>query len=90
MQRLLFSNVTAILPDRLIEDAWVLCENGKIVSISKRKPKVSAETQVVDGRGGYLSPGFIDIHVHGGAHRVPGACAAWDDDDFSDDHHGLA
>ncbi|MFO1440938.1 MAG: N-acetylglucosamine-6-phosphate deacetylase [Verrucomicrobiaceae bacterium] len=66
MQRLLFSNVTAILPDRLIEDAWVLCENGKIVSISKRKPKVTAETQVVDGRGGYLSPGFIDIHVHGG------------------------
>jgi N-acetylglucosamine-6-phosphate deacetylase len=66
MQRLLFSNVTAILPDHLIEDAWVLCENGKIVSISKRKPKVSAETQVVDGRGGYLSPGFIDIHVHGG------------------------
>lgn len=66
MQRLLFSNVTAILPDRLIEDAWVLGENGKIVSISKRKPKVSAETQVVDGRGDYLSPGFIDIHVHGG------------------------
>lgn len=66
MQRLLFSNVTATLPDRLIEDAWVLCENGKIVSISKRKPKVSAQTQVVDGRGGYLSPGFIDIHVHGG------------------------
>lgn len=66
MQRLLFSNVTAILSDCLIEDAWVLCEKGKIVSISKRKPKVSAETQVLDGRAGYLSPGFIDIHVHGG------------------------
>jgi N-acetylglucosamine-6-phosphate deacetylase len=64
--KLLFTNVTAILPDRLMEDAWVLCEKGKIVSISTKKPKVTAETQIVDGRGGYLSPGFIDIHVHGG------------------------
>ena len=66
MSHLLFSNVTAILPDRLLEDAWVVCEKGKIVSVSKKRPKVSADTQVVDGRGGYLSPGFIDIHVHGG------------------------
>jgi len=66
MPRLLFSNVTAILPDRLVEDVWVVCEKGRIVSVSKKRPKVSANTQVVDGRGGYLSPGFIDIHVHGG------------------------
>ncbi|MDH4476448.1 MAG: amidohydrolase family protein [Verrucomicrobiaceae bacterium] len=64
--KLLFTHVTAILPDRLMEEAWVLCEKGKIVSISTKKPKVTAETQIVDGRGGYLSPGFVDIHVHGG------------------------
>ena len=64
--KLLFTHVTAILPDRLMEEAWVLCEKGKIVSISTKKPKVLPETQIVDGRGGYLSPGFIDIHVHGG------------------------
>jgi N-acetylglucosamine-6-phosphate deacetylase len=64
--KLLFTHVTAILSDRLMEEAWVLCEKGKIVSISTKKPKVTAETQIVDGRGGYLSPGFIDIHVHGG------------------------
>jgi N-acetylglucosamine-6-phosphate deacetylase len=63
---LLFTNIKAILPERLVEDAWVLCEKGKIVSISTKKPKVTTETQIVDGRGGYLSPGFIDIHVHGG------------------------
>ena len=66
MQRLVFSNLTAILPDRLIEQAWVVCEKGKIVSVSKKKPKISAEVEVIDGRGGYLAPGFIDIHVHGG------------------------
>jgi N-acetylglucosamine-6-phosphate deacetylase len=64
--KLLFTHVTAILPDRLMVDAWVLCEDGKIVTVSTKKPKVLAETQIVDGRGGYLSPGFIDIHVHGG------------------------
>lgn len=64
--RLLFTHVTAILPDRLLEDAWVLCAAGKIVSVSSRKPPGTAGAQVVDGRGGYLAPGFIDIHVHGG------------------------
>jgi N-acetylglucosamine-6-phosphate deacetylase len=64
--KLLFTHVTAILPDRLMEDAWVLCEKGKIVSISTKKPKATLDVQIVDGRGGYLSPGFIDIHVHGG------------------------
>lgn len=67
MSRMLFTNVTAILPDRLIEKANVVCDEGRIVSISKKLAKATADTRVVNGRGGYLSPGFIDIHVHGGA-----------------------
>jgi len=38
---LLFTNITAILPERLVEDAWVLCDKGNIVSISTKKPKVT-------------------------------------------------
>ena len=67
MPRILFTNVTAILPDRLIEDAQVVCEKGRIVSISRSSKRQPADAEVIDGRGGYLSPGFIDIHVHGGA-----------------------
>lgn len=66
MPSILFANVTAILPDKLLPGAFVLCEKGKIHTISSRHPKVSAETQVIDGTGCYLSPGFVDIHVHGG------------------------
>ena len=65
--KLLFTHITAILPECLVEDAAVLCEHGRIVSISTVKPEGSADAQIVDGHGGYLSPGFIDIHVHGGA-----------------------
>jgi N-acetylglucosamine-6-phosphate deacetylase len=64
--KLLFTNLTAILPDRLAEDAWVLCANGRITSVTETKPGGAEEAQVVDGRGGYLAPGFIDLHVHGG------------------------
>ena len=66
MSSLLFTNVTAILPDKLLPSAFVHCEKGKIQSISARRPRVSAATQVIDGQGRYLSPGFVDIHVHGG------------------------
>ncbi|MDZ4404265.1 amidohydrolase family protein [Prosthecobacter sp.] len=63
---LLIQNGTLILPDKLIEESSVLCERGKITAIGKHvtTPK---NTVVVDAKGGYISPGFIDIHVHGGA-----------------------
>lgn len=63
---LLIQNGTLILPDRLIEDAGVLCEHGKIKAAGKRIA-VPKGAVVVDAKGGYISPGFIDIHVHGGA-----------------------
>lgn len=67
MSRLCFTNITAILPDQLMEDAHVMCVDGGIVSISPQPPRLTPDTHVVNGRGAYLSPGFIDIHVHGGA-----------------------
>lgn len=85
MSPILFTNVTAIQPDKLLPSAFLLCEKGKIRSISQRKPKVSAQTRVIDAKGKYLSPGFVDIHVHGGAGHdfmdgtvdaVRGACLA--------------
>lgn len=63
---LLIHNGTLILPDKLIAGGAVLCEGGKIKAVGAR---VSAPKNavVVDAKGGYISPGFIDIHVHGGA-----------------------
>ena len=52
---------TAILPGRLMPAASVVCEHGAIVSIGKRIPR---RVPVVEGA--YISPGYIDVHVHGG------------------------
>ncbi len=63
---LLIQNGTLILPDKLVEGGSVLCERGKIKAVGKR---IAAPDNaiVVDAKGGYISPGYIDIHVHGGA-----------------------
>jgi N-acetylglucosamine-6-phosphate deacetylase len=46
-------------------DGWVLFEDGR-VSASGAGGDLPAAREVVDGRGGCLVPGFIDIHGHGG------------------------
>jgi len=55
-----------ILPDSILERGSVFCEGGRIVEVSRRRPGRGVSA-VVDAGGGYIAPGFVDIHVHGGA-----------------------
>lgn len=66
MTSTLFMNGTVVLPDGLIENGMVVCDGSQIVSVGhrKRQPKT---VEIVDADSGYISPGFVDIHVHGGA-----------------------
>lgn len=55
----------------LTPDAWVRFEDGRVVSIGGGADWADADT-VIDaveaaGEGAILTPGFIDIHGHGGA-----------------------
>ena len=59
-----FINATLVLPDRLLKDGWLLEQNGKIAGYGPGTPPEADET--VDCGGLYLSPGFIDVHCHGG------------------------
>lgn len=63
----LISNVRAVLRDRIVEDAEVLIEDGKIVGISEKKEDAadSSALQRLDGQGHLLIPGMIDVHIHG-------------------------
>ena len=61
---ILYTNATLVLPDRLLENGWLLAENGKIRQYGTGKAPAAEE--VFDCGGKYLSPGFIDVHCHGG------------------------
>src|SRR4051794_29115193 len=56
-----------ILPDRILEGGAVLVEDAKILSVhSTQRIGDLATLSMLDLRGNYLAPGFIDLHVHGG------------------------
>ncbi|UKT66121.1 N-acetylglucosamine-6-phosphate deacetylase [Pedobacter mucosus] len=63
--RIKIFNGTAIGPNSLLKDACVLIENGKIIEITDKNIEFS-NAEVIDAKSKYISPGFIDIHVHGG------------------------
>jgi N-acetylglucosamine-6-phosphate deacetylase len=51
---------------RVRDDAWVLFDDGRVraAGVGRDRP---ASDEVIDGGGGCLVPGFVDIHGHGGA-----------------------
>lgn len=57
---MIFKDFNLIFPDR-IEQGTLQVKDGKIVSFH---PDENSD-EVVLGQGRYLSPGFIDIHIHG-------------------------
>lgn len=62
----LIMNGNIITSDKIIKNASVLCENRKIIDIIPiSKPEILADN-IIDAKGSYISPGFIDTHIHGG------------------------
>lgn len=58
-------NGNIITPYRIIKNATILINDKKIESISEGHVD-APEYKVIDAKGNYISPGFIDIHIHGG------------------------
>ncbi len=56
------TDVRIVFPDK-VRFGNVAVKDGKIAGFPDRFEKAD---KIVDGKGLYLSPGFIDIHVHGG------------------------
>ncbi len=56
-----------ILPDQILPDAAVAVRDGQIVRVAGRNELEPArDTERIDAGDGYIAPGFVDIHVHGG------------------------
>ncbi|OOM77086.1 N-acetylglucosamine-6-phosphate deacetylase [Clostridium sp. BL-8] len=58
---MLIKNCNIIYLDR-IEEGSLLVENGKIKAIN---PNDCGDENIIDAKGLYVSPGFIDVHIHG-------------------------
>ena len=63
MERIWIGNGRLVQPGRIMENGSLLIEEGRIVALDLPCPE---DARPVDARGGYILPGFIDIHVHGG------------------------
>src|SRR5687768_12303375 len=66
MKHLLFSGGTIVLEDRLLPGGSVEVVGPNIAAVHPA-PKPNAGAAAIDLRGGYLVPGYVDLHVHGGA-----------------------
>src|SRR5690554_4413285 len=65
MKKLKITNGKVITPFRIIPNGTVLIEGNKIVAVQEGNIEFG-EADEIDAAGLYVSPGFIDIHVHGG------------------------
>ena len=66
---MVFANVGLVLPDRVIPRGWLRVENRVIAEFGEDDPRPASAAAFHDGRGGWLAPGFIDLHVHGAVGR---------------------
>jgi len=54
-----------VLPDGIIEEGQVVVRDGRIAEVRRRR-RASRNPTTIDAGSGWIVPGFIDIHVHGG------------------------
>lgn len=63
--RLKIVNARIITPQTIIENGSILVTGDKITAVNERNIEAN-DAITIDAKGQYVSPGFIDIHVHGG------------------------
>lgn len=65
MKKIKIYNGKIVTPHRTLQHGCVVIADGKILEVSEENIDVPG-AGVIDARGHYIAPGFIDIHVHGG------------------------
>lgn len=65
LQTIKIYNGKIITPSKIIDDGCVIVSGNKIIEVSEKNIEVDNAVEI-NAEGKYVSPGFIDIHVHGG------------------------
>lgn len=63
-ERLIIRNARLLRGDEILTGHALLCRDGVIEAILPDSPH--GDYKEFDAKGAYVSPGFVDIHVHGG------------------------
>jgi N-acetylglucosamine-6-phosphate deacetylase len=69
MNMVRFQNGNVVTERAVVSKGVVVTQGEKIVYVGEPAgaPKAGKGERVVDLKGAYLAPGFVDLHVHGGA-----------------------
>ncbi|QOV88262.1 N-acetylglucosamine-6-phosphate deacetylase [Humisphaera borealis] len=60
-------NARLVMSDKVVDGGTVTVRDGRITSAGLAGASPPADAPIVDAGGAYIAPGFVDIHVHGGA-----------------------
>lgn len=77
---MLITNGKIYTEKRLIENGYLILEEGLIKAFGEMKFVPEYQGEVIDAQGNYVMPGFIDQHIHG----------AFGADNMDANHEGLA
>jgi N-acetylglucosamine-6-phosphate deacetylase len=64
---LLFTNAELMIPGAQIQRGWLLTQDAQIAALGWGDAPANLDAEKIDAAGKILLPGFIDVHVHGGA-----------------------
>ncbi len=62
-------NGKVLTPNGWVENGSVLIDDTKIVDVLNHSNPVEGVEKVIDAKGGYVLPGGVEMHVHGGGGR---------------------
>ena len=64
---LYIKNANLVLENGILWDAAILLDGDRIAAFGKAaEVEAPAGSDLLDAKGLYVGPGFVDIHVHGG------------------------
>ena len=63
MSGLLLRGARVVTRDRVLDDGWVLVDGARIAAVGAGSPPEASAAEPISG---WLLPGFVDLHVHGG------------------------
>jgi N-acetylglucosamine-6-phosphate deacetylase len=84
-------NGTLVLPDRLVPEGAIDVAEGRLTAVGRQESLPPWSGPTVDAAGGFVAPGFIDLHVHGGDNSdfMDGTCEAFETVIRAHTRHGV-